>query len=200
MAILKAGGAYLPLDPAYPSARLRQIVEDAAPRRLLCDAAGRAALGPEALVDLTVVDLETATPAWADQSADDPDPRALGLSPRHLAYVIYTSGSTGTPKGVMVEHRGLVNLTAWHVQTFVGNQKPAATHGCSGFSMPALGAMVRIMHRSTLLLPPGRQQEILASGNGGVINHWTPPSSHTVGYNRIARRAGNPIGLLADRW
>nr|WP_254701617.1 AMP-binding protein [Neorhizobium galegae] len=29
---------------------------------------------------------------------------------------MYTSGSTGTPKGVMVEHRGLVNLTAWHVE------------------------------------------------------------------------------------
>ncbi|WP_457661509.1 AMP-binding protein [Sinorhizobium medicae] len=99
LAILKAGGAYLPLDPAYPSARLRQIVEDAAPRRLLCDAAGRAALGPEALVDLTVIDLETATPAWAELPASNPDPRALGLSPRHLAYVIYTSGSTGTPKG-----------------------------------------------------------------------------------------------------
>ncbi|WQP36312.1 amino acid adenylation domain-containing protein (plasmid) [Sinorhizobium meliloti] len=110
LAILKAGGAYLPLDPAYPSARLRQIVEDAAPRLLLCDAAGRAALGPEALVDLTVVDLQTATPAWAELPASNPDPRALGLSPRHLAYVIYTSGSTGTPKGVMVEHRGLVNL------------------------------------------------------------------------------------------
>ncbi|WP_457811679.1 AMP-binding protein [Sinorhizobium meliloti] len=99
LAILKAGGAYLPLDPAYPSARLRQIVEDAAPRLLLCDAAGRAALGPEALVDLTVVDLQTATPAWAELPASNPDPRALGLSPRHLAYVIYTSGSTGTPKG-----------------------------------------------------------------------------------------------------
>ncbi|RVH52321.1 amino acid adenylation domain-containing protein, partial [Sinorhizobium meliloti] len=109
-AILKAGGAYLPLDPAYPSARLRQIVEDAAPRRLFCDAAGRAALGPEALVDLTVVDLETATPAWAELPASNPEPRALGLSPRHLAYVIYTSGSTGTPKGVMVEHHSLVNL------------------------------------------------------------------------------------------
>ncbi|WP_457812635.1 AMP-binding protein [Sinorhizobium meliloti] len=112
LAILKAGGAYLPLDPAYPSARLRQIVEDAAPRLLLCDAAGRAALGPEALVDLTVVDLQTATPAWAELPASNPEPRALGLSPRHLAYVIYTSGSTGTPKGVMVEHRGLVRLVA----------------------------------------------------------------------------------------
>ncbi|MER9096184.1 condensation domain-containing protein, partial [Mesorhizobium sp. M0700] len=110
LAILKAGGAYLPLDPAYPCARLRQVVEDAAPRLLLCDAAGRAALGPEALAQVSVVDLETATPAWAELPACDPEPRALGLTSRHLAYVIYTSGSTGTPKGVMVEHHNLVNL------------------------------------------------------------------------------------------
>ncbi|TIX98115.1 MAG: hypothetical protein E5V18_25195, partial [Mesorhizobium sp.] len=64
----------------------------------------------EALVDVSVVDLETATPAWAELSASDPEPRALGLTARHLAYVIYTSGSTGTPKGVMVEHHSLVNL------------------------------------------------------------------------------------------
>ncbi|MCS0463813.1 AMP-binding protein, partial [Rhizobium favelukesii] len=105
LAILKAGGAYVPLDPAYPSGRLRQLLDDAGPRLLLCDAAGRAALGPEALADVTVVDLETATPTWADQPASDPEPRALGLTSRHLAYVIYTSGSTGTPKGAQNEHR-----------------------------------------------------------------------------------------------
>ncbi|MFP4897651.1 AMP-binding protein, partial [Paraburkholderia sp. EG304] len=68
--------------------------------------AGRAALGCDALAGVSVVDLDTATPAWANLPASDPDPRALGLSSRHLAYVIYTSGSSGTPKGVMVEHRG----------------------------------------------------------------------------------------------
>ncbi|MFD2346246.1 AMP-binding protein [Sinorhizobium terangae] len=109
LAILKAGGAYVPLDPAYPSQRLRQVLDDAAPRLMLCDAAGRAALGLEALVDLTVVDLETATPAWAELPACDPEPRALGLTSRHLAYVIYTSGSTGTPKGVEMSHGALVN-------------------------------------------------------------------------------------------
>ncbi|MCA6113264.1 amino acid adenylation domain-containing protein, partial [Bradyrhizobium cenepequi] len=112
LAILKAGGAYLPLDPAYPSARLKQVLNDAAPRLLLADAAGRSALGADALRDLTVVDLETPTPAWAELPASNPDPRALGLTSRHLAYVIYTSGSTGTPKGVMVEHRGVVRLVA----------------------------------------------------------------------------------------
>ncbi|MCK1473579.1 AMP-binding protein, partial [Bradyrhizobium sp. 197] len=97
LAILKAGGAYLPLDPAYPCARLKQVLEDAQPQLLLADAAGRSALGADALADLTVVDLETATSAWAKLPASDPDPRALGLTSRHLAYVIYTSGSTGTP-------------------------------------------------------------------------------------------------------
>ncbi|MEX4005503.1 amino acid adenylation domain-containing protein, partial [Paraburkholderia sp. EG285A] len=112
LAILKAGGAYLPLDPAYPSARLHQVLADAAPQLLLADVAGRSALGADALLDLTVVDLETATPEWANLPVSDPDPRELGLTSRHLAYVIYTSGSTGTPKGVMVEHRSLVRLVA----------------------------------------------------------------------------------------
>ncbi|MER9332371.1 AMP-binding protein, partial [Mesorhizobium sp. M0488] len=112
LAILKAGGAYVPLDPAYPSPRLNQVLADAAPKLLLADAAGRAALGAEALASLTAVDLSGGARPWAGQGADDPDPRALGLTPRHLAYIIYTSGSTGTPKGVMVEHRGVVRLVA----------------------------------------------------------------------------------------
>lgn len=87
LAILKAGGAYLPLDPAYPSARLRQVLKDAATHLLLADVAGRAVLGTDALADVTVVDLETATPAWAELPATDPDRRALGLTSRHLAYV-----------------------------------------------------------------------------------------------------------------
>ncbi|ANW03100.1 hypothetical protein LMTR13_26110 [Bradyrhizobium icense] len=110
LAILKAGGAYLPLDRAYPSARLRQVLEDAAPQLVLADAAGRAALGSDALVDITVVDLATGTPAWAQLPASDPDVRALGLTSRHLANVIYTSGSSGTPKGVERSHGSLVNL------------------------------------------------------------------------------------------
>ncbi|MER8447868.1 amino acid adenylation domain-containing protein [Mesorhizobium sp. M1066] len=118
LAILKAGGAYLPLDPAYPFQRLRQILDDATPHLLLADAAGRAALGAEALADVSVVELDTATPAWAELPASNPDPRTLGLTARHLAYVIYTSGSTGTPKGVMVEHRGVVNHTTWQADRF----------------------------------------------------------------------------------
>ena len=102
----------VPLDPAYPSERLSQIVTDASPSLVLIDRAGREGLGETALAGRTLVDLEplregTAT-VWSFEAAVDP--QVGGLTSRHLAYVIYTSGSTGTPKGVMVEHHSLVNF------------------------------------------------------------------------------------------
>ncbi|MGY3387746.1 amino acid adenylation domain-containing protein [Bradyrhizobium sp. USDA 3311] len=154
LAILKAGGAYLPLDPAYPSARLRQVLEDAAPRLLLCDASGRAALGAEALADVGVVDLDMATPAWAERPASDPNPRALGLTSRHLAYVIYTSGSTGTPKGVMVEHRGLVNLVLAQVGLFGASSKSRVVQFASvGFDASAWELLMAFGSGAALHLP-----------------------------------------------
>ncbi|MER9384078.1 condensation domain-containing protein, partial [Mesorhizobium sp. M0578] len=121
LAILKAGGAYVPLDPAYPSPRLTQVLADAAPKLLLADTAGRAALGAEALASLTAVDLSGGARLWAGQGADDPDPRALGLTPRHLAYIIYTSGSTGTPKGAQNEHRAIINRLIWMQKAYALN-------------------------------------------------------------------------------
>jgi amino acid adenylation domain-containing protein len=112
LAILKTGAAYVPLDPVYPSERLRHILADSLPLVVLLDDAGRAALGDAVSVARSVVDLEplhaNGATWWRSQSSEDP--HVQGLTSRHLAYVIYTSGSTGVPKGVMIEHRSLVNF------------------------------------------------------------------------------------------
>ncbi|MEY9624101.1 amino acid adenylation domain-containing protein [Bradyrhizobium ottawaense] len=113
LAILKAGGSYMPLDPAYPSARLHQVLDDAAPPLLLADVAGRAAFGADVPAKVSVVELDAAAPAWASLPEADPDRRALSLTSRNLAYVIYTSGSTGRPKGAQNEHRAIVNRLIW---------------------------------------------------------------------------------------
>ncbi|WP_234894674.1 non-ribosomal peptide synthetase, partial [Sinorhizobium medicae] len=153
LAILKAGGAYVPLDPAYPGPRLNQVLADAAPRLLLCDAAGRAALAPEALVDVTMVDLETATPVWAELPAFDPEPRALGLTARHLAYIIYTSGSTGTPKGVMVEHQSTVNLLRWSSGVYAQAQTSRMLFSTSiSFDLSVYECFATLSQGSTLYL------------------------------------------------
>ncbi|MFN9546793.1 MAG: non-ribosomal peptide synthetase, partial [Cyanobacteriota bacterium] len=117
LAILKAGGAYVPLDPAYPMERLAFMLEDSTPVALLVHGATQERFASLAQ-GLPVVDLDRDAGAWAELSATNLEPTALGLGPNHLAYVIYTSGSTGRPKGVMIEHCHAVNFIAWARQEF----------------------------------------------------------------------------------
>jgi amino acid adenylation domain-containing protein len=117
LAILKAGGAYVPLDPAYPADRLAYMLADAAPKVLLIQS-GLAARFADCAPALPRLLLDADPAPWAAQSEANPDPQALGLTPRHLAYVIYTSGSTGQPKGVMIEHRSLVNYALGAAEVF----------------------------------------------------------------------------------
>ena len=102
LGVLKAGGAYLPIDPAYPSERLRYILEDSRVSVLLTQSRLVAGLPQPA----RVVCLDGDWPAIAAER--DADLECTG-SPDDLAYLIYTSGSTGKPKGTMIRQRSLVN-------------------------------------------------------------------------------------------
>ena len=106
MGVWKTGAAYLPLDPAYPSARLEYMLS--ATEAGLVLTRGRLP-GGLAAPGTAVVDL--AAPRVAVAIAGQPPvPPAGRLAAGQLAYVIFTSGSSGTPKGVAVPHGGLVNL------------------------------------------------------------------------------------------
>ena len=104
LAIWEAGAAYVPLDPHFPQARLDLILEDAAPRTIITEAAlaHRFAQGAAA-----VIELDAHEDRWRPARQADPAPAASGSD---LAYVVYTSGSTGRPKGVEVPHGALTNL------------------------------------------------------------------------------------------
>jgi len=103
LAVLRAGAAYLPLDPAFPPARLAFMLEDSGcsllvtSRRLLdrhAAFAGRVLC----IEDLQPLHCALAPAGEAAVSGDDG------------AYLLYTSGSTGTPKGVPVRHGSVVNF------------------------------------------------------------------------------------------
>ncbi|MDZ8032059.1 non-ribosomal peptide synthetase [Nostoc sp. DedSLP04] len=112
LGILKAGGAYLPLDPDYPTERLRFMLEDAQVSVLLTQQRLIDRL-PEHRANLVCLD-----EVWKKIEQNNQDNPTSGVKAFHLANVIYTSGSTGKPKGVMVEHKGLCNLTQAQIQTF----------------------------------------------------------------------------------
>ncbi|MFN2634156.1 MAG: amino acid adenylation domain-containing protein [Thermoanaerobaculia bacterium] len=109
LAILKAGGAYLPIDPAYPPARAKFMLQDAGARVVVTR--GELLQDLEASIERVRVDHEGDAPSDAAGAA-------VGATAKSLAYVIYTSGSTGTPKGVAVEHESAVNLAAWHCRAY----------------------------------------------------------------------------------
>ena len=106
LAVLKSGGFYVPLDPHYPSERLRFILEQAEVSWIVSERAHAEEL-PDTSAQL--ICLDEAEDVLAAYEAENPHPLA---EPGNLAYTIYTSGSTGQPKGVQIEHRGVVNLLA----------------------------------------------------------------------------------------
>ncbi|PSJ26619.1 non-ribosomal peptide synthetase [Streptosporangium nondiastaticum] len=109
LAVLKAGGAYLPLDTADPAARLRDVLETAAPVCVVTDRAGTAAL-PAGAPPAVALDDPALGEALAAHLPTDP---GRALTPQHPAYVLHTSGSTGAPKGVVVPHSAIDNRLRW---------------------------------------------------------------------------------------
>ncbi|WP_158619438.1 non-ribosomal peptide synthase/polyketide synthase [Corallococcus sp. AB011P] len=103
LATLKAGGAFVPLDPAYPSARLTFMLQDSAVPVVVT----RSELADE--LPATGAHLVCLDEDAARLERLPGTPLEDAGAPEHLAYVIYTSGSTGRPKGTLLTHGGLCN-------------------------------------------------------------------------------------------
>ncbi|MER6770907.1 amino acid adenylation domain-containing protein [Streptomyces bacillaris] len=108
-AVQRAGAAYLPLDPALPPARIRDLLRDAGAALLITDAA--APLPEEAVAGIPVLDVRTEDVPRFTTVPDTP-------RPADPAYLLFTSGSTGRPKGVSVPHSAVVNRLLWAQETY----------------------------------------------------------------------------------
>ncbi|MBB5770023.1 non-ribosomal peptide synthetase [Xanthomonas euroxanthea] len=101
---IKAGRTYVPLDAAYPTARLSYILADAGIGCVLHNphnAAVATGLAPPALIDIASI---------------PPGPGVARATGAQEAYVLYTSGSTGTPKGVVQSHAHVALYVSCYVQ------------------------------------------------------------------------------------
>ncbi|WP_234367347.1 non-ribosomal peptide synthetase [Streptomyces pluripotens] len=100
LAVLLADAVYVPMDPAYPAARLAQTIEDAGLTTVITE-----------LTEIAGVSASLLTPDALDATgATTPGPPAPERGPESPAYIIYTSGSTGRPKGVVVPHHNVIAL------------------------------------------------------------------------------------------
>lgn len=102
--IMKAGAGYVPLDPAYPSDRLKYMCDHSG-LKLIVTQSELTEQVSEFDKPLIVVDV-------AQEQIDglDSEPVENTVNSSDICYVIYTSGSTGKPKGVQVPHGAVVNF------------------------------------------------------------------------------------------
>jgi amino acid adenylation domain-containing protein len=146
-AVLLSGAAYLPLDPAWPAARLRTILEDSQAPLVI----SRGPLARLAAAHGTyIIDLDTAAGAM---ERCDALTEPVAVTRDTLAYIIYTSGSTGEPKGVEVTHGNLLNLIFWHRSTFGITPNDRASHIAGvGFDAAVWEIWPHLIARATLVL------------------------------------------------
>ena len=117
--VLKAGGCYIPLEPDYPTERIRFIMEDSDAAVLITQTHHLSEL---AGVDRPIVVIDTVQ----TELATYPDENILcAANEENLAYIIYTSGSTGRPKGAMLPHRAIVNFCFWYNRHYGLNETDA---------------------------------------------------------------------------
>ena len=99
LGILLAGAAFIPLDPAHPTSRHHEIIQDVQ-AKVLVTPPQHAAKYRDFVSCIVTVDESS-----VQEMSSDIDLSSLPMvKSTNTAYVIFTSGSTGKPKGVVIEH------------------------------------------------------------------------------------------------
>ncbi|KZD09517.1 non-ribosomal peptide synthetase [Oceanibaculum pacificum] len=164
LAILRCGATAVPLDPAYPPARLTATLADSgavgvlsdlpldypAPRIALDDIAGSAPPAP----------VETQAPAA----------------------VIYTSGTTGQPKGVLLAHDALCRLGSALAEAYGIKPGDRVLQVVSPAFDVALSDIAMALSAGAMLVMPGREavmpgRALLATLRDFAITHMQAPAA-----------------------
>ena len=138
LAALRAGGAFLVLELAYPSALLRDVIDDAKPTVVVTQLAHAGHV--KADIPLIVMDdkAQKATNGQSNHKQSQKD-NVEGIPPplpaeddmERLVFVSYSSGTTGRPKGIANPHRAAVR--SYDARLGLRDLKPGDRVACNVF-------------------------------------------------------------------
>jgi len=194
LGILKAGAAYVPLDPALPEARLRQLVGSSGCQVILSER--------HVLEELTFFSEYLTLPLdgrWHERLLGEyaSTAPAVEVLPQHLAYVVFTSGSTGVPKGALISHENIVSLVATENEVALEPEAvvgQAASYAFDAFTYelwaPLLnGGRVVMIDKITSLTPSALQECLQQQAVSTLF-------ITTALFNRISQEAPNALVSL----
>lgn len=156
LGVLKSGCCYLPLDPLFPTERIRYMFEDSGARALITQVSFKNKFERLNSSLIVVIDKESDI-----LNMYVPERPPLLLSDQALAYIIYTSGSTGRPKGVKVHHKAVVNFLNSM------NKKPGFTNADRLLAVSSLSFDISVLE---LFLPLSSGGELIISSADEVFD------------------------------
>ncbi|ANP50036.1 amino acid adenylation domain-containing protein [Streptomyces griseochromogenes] len=180
---LKAGAAYVPLDPAYPAARLQLLLGQIPGLALIVASPATAGLVESAAAE--VVDPQQLSDQPAGLPTTSPDVSVTGDD---VCYAVFTSGSTGTPKLTAVRHEGWFNLMNWLMLEY------GLDRGSHNLVVSAFGFD---LSQRSLMTPLfcGATQYLMASRNFDALMAYRMLTDHGI---RTVHCASSTLYLLVD--
>ncbi len=133
--ILISGNFYAPVDIRSPKNRLKAIIENLVPYRIVSAREYADALQELSVPDERIIFLEDIPEESKGRTVDELIANARETTDQIIdtdpCYVMHTSGSTGIPKGVVIPHRGVIDYIEWAIPCLnvtenevIGSQAP----------------------------------------------------------------------------
>ncbi|MFB7677961.1 amino acid adenylation domain-containing protein [Kitasatospora purpeofusca] len=191
LAVWWAGGHVLPLDPAYPAARLTAMLDDAAARLTLGDKALLAEL--DLAEDRSLVLTETGPAGTGD---DEHGPAPVDPDPAAAAIVYFTSGSTGRPKGVLVPHHAVTGLVTADDGVVLRPGDRMLVRTSAGFDLSTLELWGPLANGAALAVPTAERpsaEELARDVERFGVTHAVLA---TALFHQLAARGSRIFGVL----
>ncbi|MDA0701976.1 MAG: SDR family NAD(P)-dependent oxidoreductase [Proteobacteria bacterium] len=126
LGLLAAGAILVPMDPAWPDARIHTILEESGAIYVLTDSRGPGRFSNGRVEAIDAGALPTGDPAILRSRAARED----------TAYLMFTSGSTGRPKGAALSHGALLNHSVATIEAFgIGPKDRVLQMAAPGFDV-----------------------------------------------------------------
>lgn len=153
LGIMGSGRVYLPLDPTYPSSRLRYMMGQADAVAVISEKRELDIYGEERVWIPTPQNADQARAREWAPSVFSAESIPLELAGR--AYILFTSGSTGRPKGVCITHENISVFNEWAVENLMmTHQDSSATTSSFSFDLSFVEVLVPLSVGGTVHVVP----------------------------------------------